>query len=142
MKFFIKNFFSKCDQVCSFLQVWSHLLKKSLMENFSFCTVTRKYRLTPFHLFSHAVPEERQKYYERDGRDRFFSEIRNDWISAQNQCSDMDNQSQTVPTLRPPSGLRTRRKWLRPSVKPNTVNSSALFWLTRTKNQKILKIKI
>ena len=27
MKFFIKNFFSKCDQICSFLRVWSHLLK-------------------------------------------------------------------------------------------------------------------
>ena len=34
MKFSIMDFFSKCDQVCSFLQIWSHLLKKSLMENF------------------------------------------------------------------------------------------------------------
>ena len=34
MKFSIMVFFSKCDQVCSFLQIWSHLLKKSLMENF------------------------------------------------------------------------------------------------------------
>ena len=34
MKFSIKNFFSKCDQIGSFLQIWSHLLKKSLMENF------------------------------------------------------------------------------------------------------------
>ena len=36
MKFFIKDFFSKCDQICSFLWIWSHLLKKSLMENFHF----------------------------------------------------------------------------------------------------------
>ena len=142
MKFSIKNFFSKCDQGRSFLQFWPHLLKKSLMENFSFCTVTRKYLLTLFQLFLHTVPEERQKYYERGGRGRFFNEIRNDWISVKNNCSDMDNQSQAVPTLRPPSGLRTRRKWLGPSVEPNTVNSSSLFWLTRTKNQKILKIKI
>ena len=28
----IKIFFSKCDKVCSFLRIWSHLLKKSLME--------------------------------------------------------------------------------------------------------------
>ena len=34
MKFSIMDFFSKCDQVCGFLQIWSHLLKKSLMENF------------------------------------------------------------------------------------------------------------
>ena len=39
MKFFIKNFFSKCDQIRSFLRIWSHLLKKSFMENFMFCAV-------------------------------------------------------------------------------------------------------
>ena len=39
MKFSIKDFFSKCDQIRNFLQIWSHLLKKSLMENFIFCTV-------------------------------------------------------------------------------------------------------
>ena len=35
-KFSIKGFFSKCDQIHSFLRIWSHLLKKSLMENFIF----------------------------------------------------------------------------------------------------------
>ena len=39
MKFFIMDFFSKCDQIRSFLRIWSHLLKKSLMENFNFCAV-------------------------------------------------------------------------------------------------------
>ena len=39
MKFSIKNFFSKCDQIRSFLQIWSHSLKKSLMENFVSCAV-------------------------------------------------------------------------------------------------------
>ena len=39
MKFSIKDFFSKCDQICSFLRIWSHLMKKSLMENFIFCAV-------------------------------------------------------------------------------------------------------
>ena len=39
MKFSIKDFFSKCDQIRSFLRIWSHLLKKSSMENFIFCTV-------------------------------------------------------------------------------------------------------
>ena len=32
----LRIFFSKYDQVCSFLQIWSHLLKKSLMKNFIF----------------------------------------------------------------------------------------------------------
>ena len=39
MKFSIKYFFGKCDQIRSFLPIWSHLLKKSLMDNFIFCVV-------------------------------------------------------------------------------------------------------
>ena len=39
MKFSIKDFFSKCDQILRKLQIWSHLLNKSLMENFNFCAV-------------------------------------------------------------------------------------------------------
>ena len=35
----IKGFFSKCDQTCSFMRIWSYLLKTYLMENFIFCTV-------------------------------------------------------------------------------------------------------
>ena len=37
--FFINGYFNKCDQIRSFLWIWSHLLKKSLMENFIFCAV-------------------------------------------------------------------------------------------------------
>ena len=39
MKFAIKYLFSKYDQICRKLQIWSHLLKKSLIENFTFCAV-------------------------------------------------------------------------------------------------------
>ena len=39
MKFSTEDFFSKCEQVRSFLRIWSHLLKKSLIENFIFCAV-------------------------------------------------------------------------------------------------------
>ena len=39
MKISFKDFFSKCDQIRSFLRIWSHSLKKSLMENFTFCAV-------------------------------------------------------------------------------------------------------
>ena len=46
MKFSIKDFFGKCDQIRSFLGIWSHLLKKSLMENFIFCALAPFYWLT------------------------------------------------------------------------------------------------
>ena len=36
MKFSIKDFFSKYDQILSFLRIWSHLLKKTLMVKFHF----------------------------------------------------------------------------------------------------------
>ena len=39
IKFSIKDFFSKCDQIRRKLWIWSYLLKKSLMENFIFCAV-------------------------------------------------------------------------------------------------------
>ena len=40
LKFSIKDFFSKCHHIRRKLRIWSHLLKKSLMENFIFCEVT------------------------------------------------------------------------------------------------------
>ena len=40
MKFSIKDFFSKSDQIRRKRRIWSNLLKKSLIENFIFCAVT------------------------------------------------------------------------------------------------------
>ena len=42
VKFSVRIFFSKGDQIRSFLRIWLHLLKKSSMKNFIFCTVTVK----------------------------------------------------------------------------------------------------
>ena len=39
MKFSVKDFFSKRDQISRFLRICSHLMKKSLMENFIFYAV-------------------------------------------------------------------------------------------------------
>ena len=39
MKFSIKDFVSKYDQIRRNLRNWSHLLKKSLIKNFIFCAV-------------------------------------------------------------------------------------------------------
>ena len=35
MKFSMKDLLSKCDQICSFLRICSHLLKQAWMEIFS-----------------------------------------------------------------------------------------------------------
>ena len=43
MKFAIKDFFSKYDQIRRELRIWSYLMQKSLMENFIFCAVRTLY---------------------------------------------------------------------------------------------------
>ena len=44
MKFSIKHFFCKCDQIRSFLRIWSHLQKRFWTQNFIFCALTAKTR--------------------------------------------------------------------------------------------------
>ena len=39
MKYTIKDFSNKCDQIYRKLWIWPHLLKKSLIVNFIFCAV-------------------------------------------------------------------------------------------------------
>ena len=39
IKFSIKNFFSNYEQIRSSQRIWSHLLEKTIMENFIFCAV-------------------------------------------------------------------------------------------------------
>ena len=39
IKFSVNNYFIKCDQIRRKLQIWSHLLKQPLMENFAFYVV-------------------------------------------------------------------------------------------------------
>ena len=38
-KYSINDFFGKCDKIRSFLRIWSHLMKKSLMDKFIFYAV-------------------------------------------------------------------------------------------------------
>ena len=42
MMFSMKDFFSKCEQIRRNLRICSHLLKKSLIENFIYCAVSSK----------------------------------------------------------------------------------------------------
>ena len=47
----MKYFFSKRDQICSFLRIWSHLLKKSFIENFFFLSSAgESLQITEYHL--------------------------------------------------------------------------------------------
>ena len=48
--FSIKEFFSKCDQIRSFLRMWSHLLKKKLYE--------KLYFFVQWLLGAHGSPEQ------------------------------------------------------------------------------------
>ena len=54
MKLSVKDFFSKYDQICRKLRIWSRLLTKSLMENFIFwcsvpiCFIFYNQKATPF----------------------------------------------------------------------------------------------
>ena len=47
MKFSIKDLSSKYDQIRRKMWIWSHLLKKSLIENFIFCAVSIIYFIEP-----------------------------------------------------------------------------------------------
>ena len=53
MKFSIKDFFSKCDQIHRKLQIWSYLLEKSLMESFNFCAVKTLRKMYLSAMFPH-----------------------------------------------------------------------------------------
>ena len=53
MKFSINDVFSRCDQIRNFLQIWLHLLKKSILENFISGAVVQQ-------LFAIAIPVKTQ----------------------------------------------------------------------------------
>ena len=62
MKFTVKDFFGKCDQIRRRLQIWSQLLKKSLKENFIFCAVFIT-GITVQVKFAHSI-EAYKKYFK------------------------------------------------------------------------------
>ena len=48
MQFSITDFFTKCEQIHSFLRIWSHLLQKFLIGNFHILCSVR-------HIYDHAL---------------------------------------------------------------------------------------
>ena len=63
MKFSIEDFFSKCDEIRSFLRIWPHLLEKSLMENFTFCAVLNSVETVVYHKFQHQEVRQSQSIF-------------------------------------------------------------------------------
>ena len=67
------DFFNKCNQIPSFLRILSHLLKKSLMENFIFCqriflkkktkSATQKYSVQKLFKDIHKIRRKRLLIY-------------------------------------------------------------------------------
>ena len=51
MKFSIKDFSSICDQIRRLLRIWSHILEKSLIENFIFCVAVKPKDSLKFKLY-------------------------------------------------------------------------------------------
>ena len=51
----MNDFFSKCYQIRRKLRIWSHLLKKSLIEIFIFYAVHSSVELTSFFLMQHLM---------------------------------------------------------------------------------------
>ena len=62
IKISIKDSSTKCDQIRSFLRVWSHSLEKSLTENFSFCAVFVMHFFKLKLIFPFQIPRINLKY--------------------------------------------------------------------------------
>ena len=81
MKFSIQNIFSKCDQIRKKLRIWSHLRKKSLIENLVFCAVLFFiFRISfvlysDLHFFNLFVPNAPFLYHLKTSENLRFSDV-------------------------------------------------------------------
>ena len=64
MKFSIKDFSNKCDQIRRKLQIWLHLLKKFLMGNLIFCGVQVLKYASPLSLLDFENLFFHKKYFD------------------------------------------------------------------------------
>ena len=76
MKFSIKNYFSKCDKISSSLRIWSHLLKKTLMEKSIFlCSVSSQKHYTIHTSRRVLVNQWKVTSHKEDGTDIWSSQV-------------------------------------------------------------------
>ena len=66
MEFSIKDFLSTFDQISRKLWIWSHLMKKSLMENFIFCAM-----LKAFLNFRMTLGSQKSRKYQENLKSRW-----------------------------------------------------------------------
>ena len=71
MKSTIKDFFSKCDKIRGKLSIWSQLLKKLLMEIFSFCAV-----FVEFFICYHSWPCHMDNFSEQSLMKRIYGSFK------------------------------------------------------------------
>ena len=64
MNFSNKYFLSKCDQIRCFLQIWSNLLKKSLMENIFWAVIVVSQPVFSCSKLTIETPEQGVKYVQ------------------------------------------------------------------------------
>ena len=104
MKFSIEDFFSKSDQIRRKLQIWSHLLKKSSIENFIFCTVypqriSFNKRLL-FHRIEHTLRFKIKKNINLNyGGEGVAIHLKNQSVGAPNWMSGSGHKSLEVSTF-------------------------------------------
>ena len=60
IKFSIKDLSSKCEQIRNFRRIWSHLVEKSLMENFIFCAAVVRVKIN-IEVYAFNLLEERKR---------------------------------------------------------------------------------
>ena len=84
MKFSIKDFVSKCDQIRRKLLIWPHLLKKSLMENFRFLCSEQPHIWFITLLYSFIANVERSSGHYNSGSGRNPHLASNSSSSGQN----------------------------------------------------------
>ena len=63
MKFSIKDFFSKCNNIRSSLRIWPNSLKKSLTENFNFYAAYMKGHFTDYDIQAKRFHRICHKFY-------------------------------------------------------------------------------
>ena len=85
MKFSNKDFSSKCDQIRSFLRIWSHLLKKSLMETSFFVQCRKPGILAPISNF-HTLKKTCNYFHKKSSFKRFYR-LLNTHLAVAQICS-------------------------------------------------------
>ena len=82
MQFSIKDFFNICDQIHSFLQIWSDLLKKSIIGNLIFCAVLGNPQgQTSFFSSEHNYNQQYRQWNSFLYFDKLFNEGNKSWAT-------------------------------------------------------------